>query len=225
MTKLNPIIFIFVLQVLFFCWSCGETGQLVYPSKASFYPTKKDKFIIYSYEEFNHDAFNSSTDTTTYWIKETIETPFIDQEKDSSYQLRIDYSYDEGLNWEFQYYAVIKVDNYSLERSDLDVKRIKLSFPVKDNKSWDVNMLNSQETQYGFYQNTDGLYRIKDSLFSETVIVNLGDQEDIIFTIFEEEVYARGIGLILRKFRDIETQPGKYKDGIEYTKTIIRSNW
>ena len=86
-------------------------------------------------------------------------------------------------------------------------------------------MFNSQETQYGFYQNTDGLYRIKDSLFSETVNVNLGDQEDIIFTIFEEEVYARGIGLISSKFRDIETQPGKYKDGIEYTKTIIRSNW
>ena len=47
----------------------------------------------------------------------------------------------------------------------------------------------------------------------------------IIFTIFEEEVYARGIGLISRKFCDIETQPGKYKDGIEYTKTIISSNW
>jgi hypothetical protein len=51
MKKLNPVIFIFFLQVLLFSLGCGETGKLVYPSKASFYPTKKDKFIIYYYEE------------------------------------------------------------------------------------------------------------------------------------------------------------------------------
>ena len=27
--KLNPLIFIFFLQVLLFSWGCGETGQLV----------------------------------------------------------------------------------------------------------------------------------------------------------------------------------------------------
>ena len=86
-------------------------------------------------------------------------------------------------------------------------------------------MFNNQDIQYGYYKNTDTPDQIEDSLFNETVIVKLADQEDIIFTYFEEEVYARGLGLIKRKFIDIETQLGKYKNGIEYTKTFIQSNW
>ncbi len=112
-----------------FGWGCKPSDNVIPLNlKASFSPIQIGKFIIYSYEELNQNSFDSKTDTINYWIKETIETSFL-------------------------------------------------------------------------------------------------DQEDIIFTHFEEEVYARGLGLIKRKFIDIETQPGKYKDGIEYTKTFIQSNW
>jgi hypothetical protein len=209
-----------------FGWGCKPSDNVIPLNlKASFSPIQIGKFIIYSYEELNHNSFDSKTDTINYWIKETIETSFLDQENDSAYRLRIDHSSDEGLNWGFQYYAVLKEDDYGIERSDFDIKRVKLSYPVHDNKRWDINMFNNQDIQYGYYKNTDTPHQIEDSLFNETVIVKLADQEDIIFTHFEEEVYARGLGLIKRKFIDIETQPGKYKNGIEYTKTFIQSNW
>lgn len=209
-----------------FGWGCKPSDNVIPLNlKNSFFPIQIDKFIIYSYEELNHNAFDSKTDTINYWIKETIDTSFLDQENDSTYRLRIDHSIDEGLNWEFQYYAVLKEDDYGIERSDYDIKRVKLTYPVHDNKRWDINMFNNQDIQYGYYKNTDTPYQIEDSLFNETVIVKLANQEDIIFTQFEEEVYARGLGLIKRKFIDIETQPGKYKDGIEYTKTFLQSNW
>ena len=212
--------------IILFGWGCKPSDNVIPLNlKASFSPIQIDKFIIYSYEEFNHNAFDSKTDTINYWIRETIETSFLDQENDSAHRLRIDHSNDEGLNWEFQYYAVLKEDDYGIERSDFDIKRVKLSFPIHDNKRWDVNMFNNQDIQYGYYKNTDAPYQIEDSVFNETVIIKLADQEDIIFTLFEEEVYARGLGLMKRKFIDIETQPGKYKDGIEYTKTFIQSNW
>ena len=66
---------------------------------------------------------------------------------------------------------------------------------------------------------------IDNSVFDKTVTIKIADRQDIIFTQFEEEIYARGIGLIQRQFKDIETQPGKYKDGIEYTETLLQTNW
>jgi hypothetical protein len=90
---------------------------------------------------------------------------------------------------------------------------------------WDINMFNNHDAQYGYYNQVDESFFIDDSAFDETVTIKIADRQDIIFTQFEEEIYARGIGLIQRQFKDIETQPGKYKDGIEYTETLLQTNW
>ena len=126
---------------------------------------------------------------------------------------------------EFQHYSVLKDDDFGIERTDFDVKKVKLSFPVQNNKRWDINMFNNQDVQYGYYNQVDESFFIDDSTFDETVTIKIADRQDIIFTQFEEEIYARGIGLIQRQFKDIETQPGKYKDGIEYTETLLQTNW
>ena len=63
-----------------------------------------------------------------------------------------------------------------------------------------------------------------DTEFIETVIVDLGNDINPFFTTVEEEVYAKNIGLINRIVKEIETQPGKYKDGTEYEQTFYRTN-
>ena len=221
---MNRQLIISISIITLFYWGC-KPDELIVPNKISLSPIKIGKYIIYNREELNHDAFNSQTDTIKYWIKETIESSFLDQENDTTYRLLIDHSNDEGKSWEFHHYAVLKEDDFGIERTDFDVKKVKLSFPVQNNKRWDINMFNNQDIQYGYYNQVDESFYIDDSTFDETVTIKIADRQDIIFTQFEEEIYARGIGLIQRQFKDIETQPGKYKDGIEYTETLLQTNW
>jgi hypothetical protein len=222
--NLNRQLIIFISIITLSYWGC-KPDELIVPKKISLSPIEIGKYIIYDHTELNHDAFNSQTDTISYWIKETIESSFLDQENDTAYRLQIDHSNDEGKSWEFQHYSVLKDDDFGIERTDFDVKKVKLSFPVQNNKMWDINMFNNHDAQYGYYNQVDESFFIDDSAFDETVTIKIADRQDIIFTQFEEEIYARGIGLIQRQFKDIETQPGKYKDGIEYTETLLQTNW
>ena len=222
--NLNRLLIILISLITLSYWGC-KPDELIIPKKISLSPIETGKYIIYHRLELNHDAFNSQTDTTNYWIKESIESSFLDQENDTAYRLQINHSNDEGLSWEFHHYAFIKEDDFGIERTDFDIKKVKLSFPVENNKRWDINMFNNQDAQYGYYIRIDEPFYTDNSVFDKTVAIKIADRQDIIFTQFEEEIYARGIGLIQRQFKDIETQPGKYKDGIEYTETLLQTNW
>ena len=221
---MNRQLLIFISLITLFFLGC-KPDELATPKKTSLSPIAVGKFIIYDHAELSHDAFNSKTDTITFWIKETIESLFLDQENDTAYRIQIDHSIDNGESWEFHHYAVLKEDDFGIERTDFDVKKVKLSFPVQNNKRWDINMFNNQDAQYGYYIRIDEPFYTDNSVFDKTVTIKIADRQDIIFTQFEEEIYARGIGLIQRQFKDIETQPGKYKDGIEYTETLLQTNW
>ena len=59
-------------------------------------------------------------------------------------------------------------------------------------------------------------------MLKTTVNVILANQTNFIFSHIETEIYARNTGLIKQEIIQTETQPGKYKNGIEYTKIRIK---
>ena len=101
-----------------------------------------------------------------------------------------------------------------------------MAFPFRELKTWDVNALNVQDTKLARVKNLEkSVTTILGKQFAKSVLIDLGNQVDPILTNIENEVYAEGLGLIERKYSYIETQPGKYKSGIEYIKTIYETNW
>ncbi len=189
-------------------------------------PLEIGKYIVYNVKNLSHDNFKESTDTTYFQIRETIESDFIDNAGNKVYKTLVETSKDSGSNWIFLRYATLQRDNYSYQRVEDDIRKVKLSFPFKELKSWDANQMNTLPSQKAKITNLDQSYTIsRDLVFSNTVIIDLGNEVDPFFQNVESEVYAAGIGLIERKLIDVETQPGKYKDGNEYIQTYLQSNW
>lgn len=170
-----------------------------------------------------HDGFTEKTDTISYFIKKTTQDTIINNAGKLVYRTKIEQSQND-TNYTFIKYVIEERDNFSAQRVEDDTRKIKLSFPLKERKIWDANEFNINEYQSAETIKINEPYMSGNTEFTETVTVDLGNDINPFFTIVEEEVYAKNIGLINRIVKEIETQPGKYKDGTEYEQTFYRTN-
>ncbi|MDB4162003.1 hypothetical protein N9772_06530 [Bacteroidia bacterium] len=189
-----------------------------------YYPLALNDYSIFAIEELQHDAFREKTDTIYYWLKETVADTIRDNTGQLVYKIEIEHSIDSGRTWEFITYGLTHKDDFSAQRVINNRRSVVLSFPLRERRSWDVNELNIEDMKTARYFDIDQTYTLAGVAYSNSLRVDLGNDVDLFFQEVEEEVYARGKGLIWRKKIALETQPGKYKDGNEFTQTIIRTN-
>jgi hypothetical protein len=209
------------LAILTF-YSCDKVEPPV-ESDTLFFPLKLSTFTVFKVTVLEHDAFTEKTDTLSYFIKETTQDTIINNAGKLVYRTKIEQSQND-TNYTFIKYVIEERDDFSAQRVEDDTRKIKLSFPLKERKTWDANEFNINEYQSAETIKINEPYMAGDTEFIETVIVDLGNDINPFFTTVEEEVYAKNIGLINRIVKEIETQPGKYKDGTEYEQTFYRTN-
>jgi len=78
----------------------------------TYFPLETGKYITYSVVELNHDAFLTKTDTTSYLLRETIDSVLTDAPS-GTYKLVVERSNDSGNTWEFMHFASLHKDDYS----------------------------------------------------------------------------------------------------------------
>ncbi len=175
-------------------------------------------------DSIEFDAFSETSDTFNYFLKETIETTFVDNAGNTAYKIEVAHRFDSSMEWKFSRYISANSDIYSGFRTEYDLRKVKLIFPLKNRKTWDENQFNSLDKQLNKYYDIDESKSIGNLEYEQTLRVDKGDEEDPFFRFFGEEIYAKGIGLIQEKYINTETQKGKI-DGIKYTKTLYKTNW
>lgn len=186
-----------------------------------YFPIQEGKYIVYSVEYIEHDAFKEVSDTSYYLEKETVQE---DLDTDS-HKVLVERSDDGGNKWSFVKHFSISKNAYTAQRNEDDIRKVKLSFPFKFRKTWDANELNVMDFQRARMLEYNTPHSFIDTTLSETVTINLGDEEDPFFTFYELEVYAKNIGLVESKYKNLERQPEKYISGTEHVKTFKETNW
>lgn len=217
--KSKLLIFFTILSVLA-CRKLKETPETL----ATYYPLAIGEYSIFAIQELEHDPFTEKTDTINYWLKETIVDTLRDNTGQLAYKLQEEQSNDQGESWEFIRFGVTHKDENSAQRFVGNIRTVVQSYPLRERKSWDVNELNNQDKKTARYFDIDQEYTIDQSSYTNTLRVDLGTDVDPLFQEVEEEIYARGKGLIKRIKINVETQPNKYKEGNEYIQTIISTN-
>jgi hypothetical protein len=220
---LNAIKTITYLLILSLFASCDRSEE---PTTfgLEYFPIEVGKYKCYTMDSIAYYAFSGSSDTFNYFIKETVETSFIDNAGNKAFRLKVDVSFDTALEWNFSKYLTVHKDAYSAQLVENDLRYVKLSFPVKNRKSWDENEYNVLDKQLCRYIDIDEPFELNGKTYMNTLAVDKGDSEDPYFRFFGRDVYAVGTGLILEEYINTETQQGKTK-GNAYTKTLYSSNW
>ena len=247
---MNRIIFFAGLLALLVLNSCEkQSEEFSTPSIEDYAPMVVGKYITYQLDSFRYLPFSLKDTTITYQVKHAVDALITDNLGRPSYRI-IRYIRKTSQNsWapDNSFSAVI-TDN-SLELVENNQRFLKLKLPIKNNFSWkgntyiDTYSLNSTvrylddwdyvyEDLYKPY--TLGSITLPNTLKvnqRDEIIGNPADPGSYSEKNFGMEIYAKGIGMVYRKFLHTEFQPAtpgspsSYMDGsYGITLTMIDHN-
>ncbi|MCX6271934.1 MAG: hypothetical protein NTU44_12070 [Bacteroidetes bacterium] len=160
-----------------------------------FFPLKLGQWIEYDVDSINIDGVN--TDTTSWVVRETIDTSFLDNTGQQTFLIHRTWRHADSLEWP-AYYKVwsATVNENQAEKVEDNIRYIKLVFPVEDGKTWNGNSLNNLGVQDYQYHVLPIETKNSGQSFFNTVIVLHQDQTTLISKDYEDEMYARSFGMV-----------------------------
>lgn len=182
------------------CFSCSKEKEKIIPDIGHDYAAMEvGKYVTYDVDSFFYDDFTSTIDTSYYQIKEVVDSKFEDLEGDEAFKIIRYRKETDSTNWVLLDVWNSKLTQTNFQKSEENVRFVKLIFPVRNSVSWDGNSMNSDaEMQYEFtvidQPETIGIH----SLPTVLTVLQLEDV-NLIEEYFLQEKYAKGIGMVYKK--------------------------
>ena len=99
--------------------------------------------------------------------------------------------------------------------------KLRLSFPLNEDKSWDVNAYNTLDTLYTEMIWYDESYMVQGKTYDQTLKAETENQVTFISHKEAYEIYARDFGLLESMEKDLGFQPGEDTIGYVVKKTRL----
>ncbi|NQX99085.1 MAG: hypothetical protein HRT73_14590 [Flavobacteriales bacterium] len=194
-----------LLSSILILFSCSKEEEIIVPEIAYDYAgLVVGKFVIYDVDSITHDDFNSTIDTVSYQIREVVDSKFTDLEGEEAFKI-IRYRRDsDTLNWNLIDVWNSKITATNFQKTEENIKYVKLIFPVKEDGTWDGNSMNNGgEVTYEFTIVDQAETIGANSLESVLTVVQFDSPDKLIHPQLFEEKYARGIGMVYKKSLDL----------------------
>ena len=204
--------YLFILLAAFFLNACKKSDDSVPEYGYDYFPIEVGKFVIYTVTEINIDQAVSVNDTSTYFLKEKIESQFIDNQGRPSLRIERYWRVSDTLPWTIKDIWYSTRTSSIAEKTEENVRYIKLAFPVKEEQSWNgnnYNLLNEWEYSYTIIDQAASI-----GTLSFNKIIKVEQRNNVNFVEYEKawEVYAEGVGLVNKRFVDLDINNGDSTD-------------
>ena len=185
----------------------------------SYFPETEGHFVIYEVDSIVYDDFTGQVIEYEYEVKELIESRFIDGEGKESLRLERYIRLDEESAWEMKDVWQARVLRDRAEKTEENQTFIKLVFPPDLGSRWNGNAYNTMPEQEYRITEAHKPYLINPSLtFDSTLTVLQSDFFTLISEDFREEKYAKHVGMVFKRFRNVDKEPdGTIIRGVDYT--------
>ena len=185
----------------------------------------RDRFIIYDVDSIYHSENDNNNDDSVYayhfQIKDKIDSTFIDLEGRAN-QIRLRYRRDnDTMQWELSDVWTQYLSSTSAYLTEDNIKYHKLSFPINSTASWNGNDSNTEEEEIYFYDYFHVGDVINSLSFDSTLSVIQIDENNYVETIFGNEKYAAGVGMIYKERNDLGKTNGQVVKGLEYRMVVV----
>ncbi|ELR72553.1 hypothetical protein C900_01227 [Fulvivirga imtechensis AK7] len=225
---------LFFALVVTLCWTAC-TSEEVEPDEtrlgADFYPLEVGNYSIFQVENTDYKVTGEVV-TSTYQLKTEVVDSFLNQTGNISYIIHYFKRQSASEDWQLNHAWTARKNANQVVLIEENVPFVKLSFPIKDDKVWDGNILNSLPRDD--YQ--------MDSLFSQyitpgqdtianTLTIIQGDNQDFMVELDRRyEIYGLHLGLVYKE--DIKLQyctntdclgQQQVETGHEYRQYLIES--
>lgn len=198
----------FSIKVLFFITllilaSCKKESNAPDFHK-DYFPLEKGHFVIYDVVEINHDVDNAvQHDTMMYQLKTVIGDTVLDNLGRVARKFFRYKRLDANGVWELSDVWTAIVDGTLAELTEENQRIIKLVFPPSENKEWNPNSYTTLPALEAHYVSIHASKTINALVFDSTLTVELEDYFSMVDYRRKFEVYAKGVGLIKKVYKDL----------------------
>lgn len=216
MQKSKIKILLIILFFLSITFSCKRNNNTVVPVDYSYFPMKLKSWIIYdvTYRIIDKDVGIDST--YIYQLKEIVDTTFEDNSGRINYRIERYTRNDSTQSWAIAAVWSECISENSAQKTEENIRYVKLRFPVSKNLEWNGNLFNTRNPQDYKITSLDIPENINSKVFNSVLTVTQEDYENIIEKYYFIEKYEKNLGLIQKKEISItDVTYNSYIDPIE----------
>jgi hypothetical protein len=170
-----------------------------------YFPTQVGTWVEYRVDSAWRDDALSVRDTITYQLRERITEHFTDAEGRPCQRITR-YVQDEEGEWVVRDIWSSTKSNTAVEKTEENIRRLKLSFPTREGRAWDMNVYNTVDDLEVAFRDVDEPWSTGGLSFDSTLIVrNTVGPNPIIKRNFEER-YAKNVGMVQKYWEETESQ-------------------
>lgn len=195
-------LFLFVILVTSLA-ACKKSEVEAVDWHYDYFDLTPGRYIIYDVVEINHSQGILGSDTTEYQLKTVIGDTITDNEGRIAREFLRYKRSNEIENWVLTDLWTTIISDYRAELVEENQRVVKMVFVPTINKTWDANAYNTKEELECYYDELHKNYLVGNQSFDSTIIVEQADDLNLIKYERQYEVYATGIGLIKKHYRDL----------------------
>ncbi|HLW39072.1 MAG TPA: hypothetical protein VKX31_01685 [Brumimicrobium sp.] len=188
---------------LFFIFSCNKERENI-DFGYEYFPMEEGVFVEYEVTMIAHNIhLNPQHDTIKYKLETIIGEEVVDNSGRLArkfFQSKYDLSTGEILD---QRVWTRIIDENRGEVVEENQRKIRLVFPVKNGDDWNVNAFNALGNQEVYYEDVNVGRTIGGFALENTTKVMYDDFLSLVDYQKSHEIYAKGIGLVERKIKDL----------------------
>jgi hypothetical protein len=203
-------------------FSCSKTEAPTPYLSYDYFPTEIGHWVIYDVDSIVYNDFTGKVDTFNYQVKELIESEFKDNADRTSQRIERYFRKNENSPWNLTAVWFSTLTEVRAEKTEENIKYVKLIFPPRKGKTWDGNAFNNlQEWEYQYTEVHQPFLLNASTIIDSTITIQQIDDFNLIEQKNYQEVYAKGIGLIFKSITDLKTEVnGTIKSGLKYNLSL-----
>lgn len=212
---IKKIFFLSIFVLIFF--ACKKTDDSI-DKQYEYFGLTKGYFVEYDVTYMVHDSLLQKHDTISYQFKTLVGDTIIDNIGRVARKFHRFKRNNSSLPWEETDIWTAIIDEDRAELVEENQRKIKLVFMPTLSKVWDINAFNNSGKTDAYYSSIDEELTVNNLNFKSTLTVEEEDFKTLIETRKKYEVYAKGIGMISKFYKDLEFKFGSTKPikGEEY---------
>ena len=203
---MNKVLYAIPILLVLFAGSCKKDTVVIVDLGYDYFPVEIGKYVIYDVERIFVDDPVNVADTFRYQLKEVITEDYIDNEGNLAQRLERFERDSDTLPWVI---ADVWASNRLAEsgqRVEENLRIIRMGFPPRENFVWDANALNAEVELPMKYQEIHVPRSVNGFQFDSTVKIVTTLEPNLVDTIIDTEIRAKGVGLVYKSYVKTNTQ-------------------
>lgn len=212
-----------VVVLLLAFGACERITETLPPAGQAYYPIEEGRYKVYQVDSIVYDEYNCAIVQSQFQIKEETGVAIQDGEGATAHRVKRYYRETAADPWVLVGIWTEKLEQQQIQRVENNQRMIKVVFPVETGKTWDGIVYIRRDTLVPIRGGAIDLYKdwtdfeygtvgslyidtVSNTSYSDAVQVTQVDKTNNIERRYATEVYAKGIGLVYKEMRILDSQ-------------------